>query len=585
MPALPTGLVCHPDSGTYYLRRRIPTDLLPCYPGKREFSRSLRTKNYRAALELHRLAEAELTSEWQAHRQRLAETDAQQRIQAVMQIKSLTPEAIADICAHFEAASLEGEERRRMGDDPYSDEEIEEHQAGYQAAIDCSKRALARGQLDVFRGALDQFLDLYGYQVDAPEEDMRRLTRAFAHVAVQTNQKLLQRYDGEDVPTPAFAHKVASPLLSSVLKDYVEYYEKLEKPAMLKKVAGVVEMLVEVVGDKPIATLKQSDFVRFTDGIQSIPPHWKVACRKRRISLVDLIALEEGEISKATFEGSYMAVLRPFIEWCQTHRQDQGWPMTITLSGVKYVGSRKEPEAGQRAMLPHELARLFEGAEMKAFSADASEAHKFWLPHVALFTGARMNELCQVNPQVDVRQDESGLWFLDLNQKTPGHAKIKKSVKTAGSSRQVPIHSQLIKLGFLEYVRRVKSQGHTLLFPGFPPSVGRAAPKAGDWFRGLLVDLELRDDTPGARLVGLHAFRSTFLRQAMLLDIENMEVITGHSSELGKEDQESTRKRQKEVSDIVENYQGKRPIQHLSEMLEQLSYPGLNFHTPVLTGA
>jgi hypothetical protein len=50
-----------PQSGTYYLRRRIPTDVLVCYPGKKEITFSLRTKDYRTAVERHRAEEARLT--------------------------------------------------------------------------------------------------------------------------------------------------------------------------------------------------------------------------------------------------------------------------------------------------------------------------------------------------------------------------------------------------------------------------------------------------------------------------------------------------------------------------------------------
>ncbi len=70
MPMLPTGLQRHTESGTYYLRRRIPTDVLVCYPGKKEITFSLRTKDYRTAVERHRAEEARLTSEWEEKRQR-----------------------------------------------------------------------------------------------------------------------------------------------------------------------------------------------------------------------------------------------------------------------------------------------------------------------------------------------------------------------------------------------------------------------------------------------------------------------------------------------------------------------------------
>ena len=73
MPMLPTGLQRHPQSGVYYLRRRIPSDVLTCYPGKKEITFSLRTKDYRTAIERHRNEEARLTAEWNDKRQRQAD--------------------------------------------------------------------------------------------------------------------------------------------------------------------------------------------------------------------------------------------------------------------------------------------------------------------------------------------------------------------------------------------------------------------------------------------------------------------------------------------------------------------------------
>jgi hypothetical protein len=43
----------------------FPTDVLVCYPGKKEITFSLRTKDYRTAVERHRAEEARLTSEWE----------------------------------------------------------------------------------------------------------------------------------------------------------------------------------------------------------------------------------------------------------------------------------------------------------------------------------------------------------------------------------------------------------------------------------------------------------------------------------------------------------------------------------------
>jgi hypothetical protein len=69
MPISPTGLQKNSKTGAYYLRRRIPADLLSSYPGKKEIVFSLRTKEYRTAVERLRLEDAKLTTEWIQRRQ------------------------------------------------------------------------------------------------------------------------------------------------------------------------------------------------------------------------------------------------------------------------------------------------------------------------------------------------------------------------------------------------------------------------------------------------------------------------------------------------------------------------------------
>ena len=73
----------------------------------------------------------------------------------------------------------------------------------------------------------------------------------------------------------------------------------------------------------------------------------------------------------------------------------------------------------------------------------------------------------------------------------------------------VPIHKTLLDLGFLEYVKKVKSTGSKLLFPEWKPSVLKASPNAVKWFTKHLKDLELHgvENSDGKALRGAHAFR------------------------------------------------------------------------------
>jgi len=143
---LSTGLKCHPKSGVYYLRRRIPSDLLTCYPGKAEVTFSLRTKNYPTAVERHRLEETKLTIQWAERRRHMAESEASHQVQTITRVDSLTPDAIEKICQHAEAAALASDETRRASDDPYPSEEIEFSKAGYAQANNMLKEAVGQGK-------------------------------------------------------------------------------------------------------------------------------------------------------------------------------------------------------------------------------------------------------------------------------------------------------------------------------------------------------------------------------------------------------------------------------------------------------
>ncbi len=80
----------------------------------------------------------------------------------------------------------------------------------------------------------------------------------------------------------------------------------------------------------------------------------------------------------------------------------------------------------------------------------------FWLPLIALFTGGRISELCQL-ATTDI-QLHGDIWAISINDEDG------KNLKNAAAERLIPIHPQLIALGFLDYVEDAKQYG-SRLFP------------------------------------------------------------------------------------------------------------------------
>jgi len=85
------------------------------------------------------------------------------------------------------------------------------------------------------------------------------------------------------------------------------------------------------------------------------------------------------------------------------------------------------------------------------------EPHRFWTPLLALWTGARMNELLQLE-RADIKE-ESGIPFIAVtDQDEIGHdpETFTKRVKTTQSVRDIPLHPELVRLGFLDWALQRK---------------------------------------------------------------------------------------------------------------------------------
>jgi len=89
-----------------------------------------------------------------------------------------------------------------------------------------------------------------------------------------------------------------------------------------------------------------------------------------------------------------------------------------------------------------------------------AKPYRFWLLPLGLYTGARLNELCQLRVH-DVIRDVHGVELIDINDNG-----YNKSLKTGSSARQIPICTKLVEMGFINFVeeRRQADGNDALLF-------------------------------------------------------------------------------------------------------------------------
>ena len=109
---------------------------------------------------------------------------------------------------------------------------------------------------------------------------------------------------------------------------------------------------------------------------------------------------------------------------------------------------------------------------------------RFWVPLIGLCSGARLNEICQLDTQ-DVYTTE-GIWCFKIT-KDSGNPNADKRLKTVSSDRLVPLHPLLLDLGFDKYVSKRMRDGGQKLFPELPYRHGLYSHEFSRWFGRFLV--------------------------------------------------------------------------------------------------
>lgn len=146
------------------------------------------------------------------------------------------------------------------------------------------------------------------------------------------------------------------------------------------------------------------------------------------------------------------------------------------LTTKKLIPPSKGAEDEQRdAFSLDQIRVLFENANRYR----TEKPHKFWVTVAMAFFGCRIEELAQVNLATDFKNDgDSGIWYFEFNEQPDPDGVQRKSIKKPASKRAAPIHSALIRHGFLDYISVQRAAGVSRLFErGWRP--WRAPDKGG----------------------------------------------------------------------------------------------------------
>jgi integrase len=504
-----------PETGVYQFRKRVPQDLVNVI-GKQEIKKSLGTKNPNEAKKLLIQAEAEFNQEMELHRLNM-QVPQDERKKAYINLKNhnFIPDGMEDITADFI-------------DDLYADiHHILTNKLNEIVAIDVTPitplpdfyagqkifHNIERETIVEVAYVLKLYQHMYKEAGFKPSEHMIETIKGRMQVS-NTSKKELANILKLDTPVdkPTLPESQTARIVDLKPVRHSNAMKLSEALEVWKSKRGgenttytewvrAVKVFNELNNDLPVDLIEDKHIVKFREALNTVPVRlpreYDNTPFHKLIELTKAGEFKDKQPRTASATNKLIAAISSILE-------------VMIEDGVIERNPAKNKKLANNSDYtkrpPYEISEL-----QKLFKSELYQRHfwnndfaltrpsHFWIPLLGLYTASRLEQLCQLRPS-DIRQ-QKGIWYISFNAEDGNKA------KTSHSIRDIPIHDDLIKIGFLSYVKQRLVQGaNILLFPDLTrTSMGKLSSSFSNWFSRYTEKVGIKNNNKS-----FHSFRDNF---------------------------------------------------------------------------
>lgn len=306
----------------------------------------------------------------------------------------------------------------------------------YNMIMDSSRQEI---KMDMFRiKRPDGVLEMKNVQTETPEEFawLKSLTQPSAPPVQQT-------------PTqqPAPIKK-----LSEHLETFLKVIGKKSGVRYVDAVRDAVKNFIEYTGDIAPGEITADIAQEFAESFESWPSNRRKKKEYRKKTLDQILTMdipEEDRISATTYNNN-LTKISSFMLWLHENK----------LLGIENPFKRlfKKEKAAREQWLDFSVSEVQQVLSRENLVFDPQRPSRYWIPWILAHCGARIEEICALYREDIQYAADIDTWFILIQENQPD-----KQIKNSYSNRGIPIHSALVKLGFIDYVQSIP--GGTRLFP------------------------------------------------------------------------------------------------------------------------
>ncbi|MDE1462087.1 site-specific integrase [Spartinivicinus poritis] len=380
----------------------------------------------------------------------------------------------------------------------------------YTFSLQTRSKRLARSRAASLLGIIDTSIyEMRGYTSDNQRIAVYKALDAALAEFVTTG--IVQLHKPIAIPEAVSETKVqetAQPsiMLAAAYMLFVKEKERTEWSGKSKACyMSSFRILIDIMKDRPVNIIGKQDATNFLQCLFEYPNGRYVGkdastdWRKIR---------EEGAPPLAALTVKlHFSRIKTFFGWLET----QGYINTNPLDKLTPKGKKTRP-VKRDSFSPDELHTIFANGVIQ--ERESKRSWRFWMTVLLLYTGARREEIAQLDTE-DVKCKEK-IYYLDIHNRGDHH------LKNEYSERLIPLHTDIISLGFLQYIE--SREGQVKLFD-VNSTDGIFGRPLTAWFTGLKRKLGFADNKV------LHSFRHTFRDLAVESRVpnEHIKALLGHS--------------------------------------------------------
>ena len=554
------SLIATPNSGsTYYFRRKIPTDLIEHFGGLKEFRISLKCAIKSRSIRTTKILNQKVSGIFEDIRQGMKSLE-------IEDIKEILRVEIRKQILHAHHVDLGTNKWSDSGVEKSLDttekkdlnlrETLKNDLKSYLKQVDSKMEGILESmnikiekESVGYKRLREHFIDLYLMRYEwikelvlktgKSDDDFRKdfdskfrldLFPELSNSVGLTESLMKDEPNNNSTTSDELPYlPIAGGLLSSNIKTFID--RKKVEGRSIKEIGSdnkILEEFVEIVGDFDFSRVTKKEVSYYIDVQTKLPPNRKKSQKYRDLTIKQVMELNLSQKETQTPQNinKRLSKLSVFGNWGVR----QGLLLTNPFSGMKFL-VKKQPNRRQ-PFTTDDLKKILKPETYLNWTINFEHPYKihkvnnklpyYWVFLLGIFSGMRTNEMCQLRLSDLKKVDKIWFMFVEDSENT--------KVKTESSIRKIPLHPQLIELGFIDYVGNLRKKKKTRVFwelredrDGFASKVSRHynekfLPAIGVWEKHKKV---------------LYCTRHTFINKlySEKVDENVIKTLVGHEKE------------------------------------------------------